>query len=94
MVENEEMETSASYSLNTILYGPPGTGKTYKTAEMAVAICNGSVPDDREELMEAYRKLIETNRIAFTTFHQSIGYEEFVEGLRPVVGTDDSSGAR
>jgi len=93
MMDTEEAEKSPSYSLNTILYGPPGTGKTYKTAEIAVAICNGNCPDSREKLMDEYRKLIETNRIAFTTFHQSIGYEEFVEGLRPVVGTDDSSGA-
>jgi len=77
------------HSLNQILYGPPGTGKTWTTARLAVEICNGSAPSDRGELMKAYGDLVKSNRVAFTTFHQSIGYEEFVEGLRPVTGGDD-----
>ncbi len=83
---------------NVILYGPPGTGKTYKTVVYAVAICNDKLTRDNikeldetpyEELIEEYRKLKKEGRIAFTTFHQSYGYEEFIEGIKPDVDAND-----
>ena len=75
--------------LNTILYGPPGTGKTYHTAIYAVAICDNisikelESKDYETEILPRYNKLIEQGRVKFTTFHQSYGYEDFIEGIKP-----------
>lgn len=76
--------------LNQILYGPPGTGKTYATIEQAVRIANPDFYefDDREILHAEFRRLKEQGRIAFTTFHQSLSYEDFVEGLKPKINKD------
>lgn len=72
---------------NLILTGAPGTGKTYKTAEIAVALIDGStnLPTNRVDLMKRYKELINAKQIAFTTFHQSLDYEEFIEGLKPEI---------
>lgn len=66
-----------------ILQGAPGTGKTYSSSEIAVKLIDGNAPSDRAELMKRYKELVNKKRIFFTTFHQSMDYEEFVEGIKP-----------
>ena len=79
---NKEIELLKACK-NLILTGAPGTGKTYKTAEIAVAICDGKIPNNRADLMKRYKELEKAKQISFTTFHQSLDYEEFIEGLKP-----------
>lgn len=79
---HQEGSVMASASLNQILYGPPGTGKTYHTIEAAVKAAELTFTwTNRCELKAEYDRLVAEKRIRFVTFHQSYGYEEFVEGL-------------
>jgi 5-methylcytosine-specific restriction protein B len=86
-------ETMTDVGLNTILYGPPGTGKTYHTVIYAVAIIENReleavAQEEYAEVLERYNEYKTQGRIEFTTFHQSYGYEEFIEGIRPDVVDD------
>jgi len=84
---------------NVILYGPPGTGKTYSAIQYAVAIVEERPIDkvkdeDYGEVFKRYLKHKDDGVIAFTTFHQSFSYEEFIEGIRPVVSPEEKSDDR
>ena len=92
--EDETMGKASKkeFDKNVIFYGPPGTGKTYTTAKRAVEICKTESEKeltDYFEIMERYNELKKKNRIEFITFHQSYGYEEFIEGIKPVVSNED-----
>ena len=87
-------QSGNAFAKNSILYGPPGTGKTYYTAYYSVAICDGTTIAKLEEkpyreVLERFNTLKKEGRIAFTTFHQSYGYEEFIEGIRPVMAGEE-----
>lgn len=83
--------------LNQILYGPPGTGKTYHTIDKALEIISKEekiqIPseDDRINRKKLFDEYLKNGQIVFTTFHQSYGYEEFVEGIKPIIDNDENS---
>ena len=78
------------HALNTILYGPPGTGKTWHTVTRAVAIVEGRevsevAQEDRRAVKRRFEAQRRAGRIEMVTFHQNTTYEDFVEGIRPVL---------
>jgi len=106
--KDDTMDTGAKIDrkkipLNQILYGAPGTGKTYKTIIMALEIITGKphdLPKDMEQRKKIYadyvkefNKYRQNGQIEFITFHQSLGYEEFVEGIKPVMDDSDTPSA-
>ncbi len=74
---------------NIILYGSPGVGKTHNTNKL-IRLIEDSKSDS--EIFEAIRQNDKSehmdigdirDRVKFITFHQSFGYEDFIEGFRP-----------
>ena len=84
-------EPDTSFLLNTILFGPPGTGKTWEAVSHAVAIVNNEDPaklakaENRETVKARFEELREEGRVEFVTFHQNYTYEDFIEGIGPVL---------
>ena len=84
-------------SLNQILYGPPGTGKTYNTINKALEIINDEEVkqldfNDRKAVKDLFDKKLKEGQIMFTTFHQSMSYEDFIEGIKPEIEEDAEGG--
>ncbi|MBK9106380.1 MAG: hypothetical protein IPL92_17905 [Saprospiraceae bacterium] len=91
--------TLSTLPLNSILYGPPGTGKTYTTVSKALQIVDPSFLkthiSDRKKLINRFQELAfdtltEKGQIAFITFHQSMSYEDFIEGIKPIAPEGDA----
>ena len=87
ITNNQQQERKVNFSLNQILYGPPGTGKTYSVVRKALEIIEGNASDDRSK----FKEYVEKGQIKFITFHQSYGYEEFVEGIKAETKNDNIS---
>ena len=86
----QEQKPTNHRPLNQILYGPPGTGKTWNTVNHAVAIIDDESVDDlknkdRKEITKRFNELKEAGLIGMVTFHQNYSYEDFIEGIRPVL---------
>ncbi len=98
-LENNEKMQSSKFPLNQILYGPPGTGKTYHTVNRALQILGIETDGNqrgisdkvelRKKLKIEFAELVNAGRIVFSTFHQSMSYEDFVEGIKPNLREDE-----
>ncbi len=93
--KNKTEENKMSNQLNTILYGPPGTGKTYYTVNKAIKILDSEFyyknRENREFLLKEFKKYKDKKQIEFITFHQSYGYEEFVEGIKAIPAGEEGN---
>jgi hypothetical protein len=67
----EVLDSLTDESPQIVLAGPPGTGKTYVSRFIASQLLG--VPGQ-----------INDERISIVQFHPTYGYEDFVEGLRPI----------
>ncbi len=79
--------------LNLILYGPPGTGKTYHAVDYALAIIENRTLEelaleDRKRLRQRFEAYASQGQVAFVTFHTSFSYEDFIEGIKPILLDD------
>ncbi|HHS6968218.1 TPA: McrB family protein [Campylobacter jejuni] len=88
--EMSNKKENKNLSLNQILYGPPGTGKTYHTIDKVLEILGENL-ESRDEKKAKFDEYVKNGQIVFTTFHQSYGYEEFVEGIKPSLNSDENS---
>lgn len=81
------LSSADTQPLNLILYGPPGTGKTYHTVNKALEILDPSTDwttKARKDAITAFTDFRDVKKqIVFTTFHQSMSYEDFIEGIKP-----------
>ncbi len=85
--ENEQYEEIANllnFNPNIILYGPPGTGKTYATQRIIE-----SYEKKYNKALSSYITAEKEGRVKSVTFHQSYSYEEFIEGIRPIMNDED-----
>lgn len=87
----QKPQTSMQHSLNQILFGPPGTGKTYNSINHALAILESKElevienesDENRGEILRRFQSYVDSGQVVFTTFHQSMSYEDFIEGIKP-----------
>lgn len=88
-LDDENYEQYAEYAgllnfnPNLILYGPPGTGKTYATRKIIDKFEKKYFNEN-----SSYRLAEAENRVRTITFHQSYSYEEFIEGIRPILSSE------
>lgn len=87
-------QTSKNISMNSILFGPPGTGKTFHSISHSVAIVENKsieaiLAEERELVKNRFDQYVIDGQIVFCTFHQSLSYEDFIEGIKPIEPDSD-----
>ncbi|WP_240723646.1 AAA family ATPase [Flavobacterium sp. J27] len=95
LTSTSDMDINKSFLLNQILYGPPGTGKTYNTINKALSIIENKSEEElqlesRKEIKDRFDGYLNTGQIVFSTFHQSMSYEDFIEGIKPIIDEDEN----
>ena len=94
-IDLKKKPMSSEIPLNQIFYGPPGTGKTFNTINNALKIIDPEFYKanklDRANLKEQFDVYVKKGNIVFTTFHQSMSYEDFIEGIKPIISNDLSN---
>ena len=81
----DEAPNGTDIPLNLVLYGPPGTSKTFDAVSLSVETIDGHANEERKELKARYNELRKAGRAELVTFHQNYAYEDFIEGIRPVL---------
>ncbi|MBS1586709.1 MAG: AAA family ATPase [Bacteroidetes bacterium] len=102
VLQSKKQTQNMSHPLNLILYGPPGTGKTYNSIYHALSIIEGKdvevlKKEPWEDIKGRFDALLirdldlepQPGRIGFITFHQSLSYEDFIEGIKPKLADDE-----
>jgi 5-methylcytosine-specific restriction enzyme B len=80
-----------------ILYGPPGTGKTHWALRTARELASLRAFDISYEYLSVEQKSrlmegssTEPSLVRMASFHPEYGYEDFIEGYRPVLSAEGS----
>lgn len=77
------------YKKNIIIEGAPGVGKTYELPRIISLLCFPELTNAPQTILKAkFNELRDSHRVEYITFHQSMDYEEFVEGIRPKTDSD------
>lgn len=85
----ENLSNPFSLKKQIIKYGAPGTGKTYQ-ARLQTSL----MFDIWKEEFASNSRLTHASQIELVQFHPSFSYEDFMEGLRPVLGSNGNSQLR
>ncbi len=85
----ENLSNPFSLKKQIIKYGAPGTGKTYQ-ARLQTSL----MFDIWKEEFASNSRLTHASQIELVQFHSSFSYEDFMEGLRPVLGSNGNSQLR
>ena len=85
----KELAELLRFKKNIIIEGAPGVGKTYLLPRIITRLCCPELSNAPQSQLESkFNELRERRQVEYITFHQSMDYEEFVEGIRPKTDSD------